>query len=504
MIKHSLQLKLLYSFMLVIVVTLTVVSLGVSLLIREQVLSGKQQELIAKGKELAREVNSFYQKNGSQEQLGQFLNSVDSFLDSRVWIVNSARQVVAVSTPGRGMGGGMHLGWGAMYGVMGGGGPLRQQGGMSAILNELAPVFAGKTWTQTFDNPVYGEKMLVVAVPIPKSGGGISGAVILNAPVAETDQFMQHIYYYIGAAGLVAVILALLVVNRLTRNIVRPLKAMQETAGAMARGDYSTLVQVETGDEVGHLGLALNSLARDLAKYITELNQMEKLRRDFVANVSHELRSPLTIIRGYNEAILDGTIDDPVLVQKYHRLMRDETVRLEHLINDLLDLSRLQAGKLDTNQDKIPLAAVVDSVVNMLKQQAEQKQVTLMDNTKEPLPPVMGNGDRITQLLLIILDNALKYTPPGGTVTVSTFKEDAAVVLQVADTGMGIPAEDLPYIWERFYKVDKSHSRASNGTGLGLAIAEQIIELHQARAEVTSAPGQGTTFTIKFPLETVC
>lgn len=494
--RHSLQLKLLYSFMLVIVVALTGVSVGVALLIKEQVVSGKQQELITKGNELAQVINSFYQKNGSQEQLGQFLNSVDSFLSSRVWIVNSSRQVIAVSNSGRGMGRGRHLamGPGPMYGGMGG------MGGVGAVINQLDPVFAGKTWMQTFDNPVYGEKMLVVAVPIPKSGGGVNGAVILNTPVAGIDQFMEHIYYYIGAAGLVAVVLALLVVNRLTRKIIRPLQGMQEIAGAMARGDYSRLVPVETSDEVGHLGLALNALSRDLAKYVAELNQMEKLRRDFVANVSHELRSPLTIIRGYNEAMLDGTIDDPLLVQKYHRLMREETVRLEHLINDLLDLSRLQAGKLAADKDKIPLAAVADSVVNMLQQQARQKQVNLVAQTKEPLPLMMGHGDRITQLLLIIMDNALKYTPAGGTVTVSTFPEAAAVVLQVADTGPGIPAEDLPHIWERFYKVDKSHSRTDQGTGLGLAIAREIIELHQAVAEVTSTPGQGTVFTIKFPL----
>ena len=342
--------------------------------------------------------------------------------------------------------------------------------------------------------------MLVVAVPITLANGQVGGAVLLHAPAAGIDAFLQHLYYYIGGAGLLAVLLALLVVNYLTRNIVRPLKDMQETAGAMARGVYNTMVKVETSDEVGRLGLALNSLARDLANYLAELNKMEKLRRDFVANVSHELRTPLTIIRSYNEALLDGTVDNPAQIKKYYCLMRDEAVRLERLINDLLDLSRLQSAKAATDKEKIPLAAIADSVVHMLKQQAEQKSIHLVANTKEPLPAIRANGDRITQLLLILLDNAIKYTPSGGTVTLTTFTDGDAVAVEVADTGTGIPSEDLPYIWERFYKVDKSHCRDDSGTGLGLAIAKQIIELHQATVSITSQVGQGTAIALRFPL----
>lgn len=500
--KHSLQLKLLYSFMLIIIVMIIGVSLGVSLLIKEQMLANKQQELIVKGSELARVVGSYQQEDINLEQLTDFLSNADKFLETRVWVVNGSRQVIAMSTPHWRMRGRMAgpAGLGPFSGNMGNNGPMMQAGGMRAILNQLDSVFAGKVWSRTIENPYYGEKMLVVAVPIQVSNGSVSGAVLLHAPVTGINSFMQRIYYYIGAAGLAAVILALLVVSWFTRNIVRPLKAMQQTAVAMARGDYSTLIKVETSDEVGHLGLALNSLSQDLSRYITELEHMEKLRRDFVANVSHELRAPLTVIRGYHEALMDGTAGDPQLTQKYHQFMQSELARLEHLIRDLLDLSRLQSGKVDIDKEDIPLSALANSVINILKQQAEQKQIVIHANTAELPPPIVGNGDRITQLLLILLDNALKYTPPGGTIAVTTSKEDDAVVLRVSDTGIGIPASDLPYIWERFYKVDKSRCRTDDGTGLGLAIAKQIIDLHHAKAEVTSILCQGTTFTIRFPL----
>jgi len=507
--KNSLQRKLLYSFMLVIGIVLIGVSIGVSLIIKEEMLSNKEQGLITKGSELAVTVGSFRQTNESTEQLSQFLTNIDGVVDYRVWVVNDSRQVIAMSAgyppppharderPGNGMG---------MMDMGHGPGPqmdhnlLFAQNAMEPIVKELGPVFAGQVWTQTFEHPFYGEKMLVVAVPIRSANGSVNAALVLNAPVTEMNAFMKHIYYYIAIAGLIAFILALWVVSWLTRGIVRPLKSMQETADAMAHGDYSTYVEIKTTDEVGRLGLALNSLAQGLAQNIEELNQMEKLRRDFVANISHEFRTPMTIIHGYNEALMDGTISDPALIQKYHSLIGDETVRLERLINDLLDLSRLQSATVEVCQEKLPLDAVVGSVVNLLKQQAEKKQILLSVHTEKNLPVIFGNGERIVQLALIIIDNALKYTPSGGCITVSTFKENDRVVLTVADTGIGIPVEDLPYIWERLYKVDKSHSRRAGGAGLGLAIGQQIIDLHQAQATVRSELDHGTTIRIAFPL----
>lgn len=511
--KNSLQHKLLYSFMLVIAVVLIGVSIGVSLIIKEEMLASKQQDLIEKGAELAMEIEAFQQGRGNLEQLPQLLNNREGFSDCRIWIVNVSRQVIAMTAPprrmgeppygmnprpGNGNGKGMGMGHGAGHQM--GNNPVLEESGMAPIVKELDGVFAGQVWTRVFEHPFYGEKMLVVAVPIHSAMGSVTAALVLNVPITEMNAFMEHIYYYIAIAGLVAFLLALLVVSWLTRGIVRPLKAMQETAGAMARGDYTNYVKIESQDEVGGLGLALNSLAQDLEKHIEELNQTEKLRRDFVANVSHEFRTPMTIIRGYNEALMDGTISDPALIQKYHHLIGEETIRLERLIKDLLDLSRLQSTVVDTDKEKLPLATVVHSVVNLLKQKAEQKQVRLCVNAQENLPEILANGDRIVQLVLIVMDNALKYTPRGGQITISTALEEERVVLRVADTGIGIPVEDLPYIWERLYKVDKAHTRADGGTGLGLAIAKQIIDLHQATATVSSEVNQGTIVAISFPL----
>lgn len=501
--KISLQLKLLIAFMLVITVTLGSVLWGISLFIKDQVLSNKQQELLQKGTELASKIQNFQAESGSIDKLGDYLTNADQYLDARIWVVDKSRQIVAMS--GHPMVGNQPHGPGlgrGNQGPMGGGMGLQGMGGMRTLFNELDPVFNGQVLKKIMDQPYYGEKMVVIAVPIKQADGSVSGAVLLNAPVTGINEFMQRTYYYAGAGGLIALLFTLLVVNRLTRAIVRPLKAMQEAAGTMAKGDYTTRVDVKSSDEVGQLGKAFNSLAEDLASYMVELEKTERLRRDFVANVSHELRTPLTIMRGYTNVLLDGIVDNPDQATNYLRIIQEETVRLERLVKDLLDLSRLQSETSSWHVESIPLPAIADNVVHMLKQAAGKKNITLDLATEGTVPNILGSGDRLTQLLLILLDNALKYTPVSGHVTLSITQDQSNVVLVVTDTGTGIPDEDLPYIWERFYKVDKSHSRTEGGAGLGLAIAKQIIDRHQAKAEVTSNLGQGTKFIIHFPVST--
>lgn len=500
--KQSLRLKLLYSFMLVIVLIIIGVSVGVSLLIKGQMISGKQRELVAKGYEIAQGVRVLYQQPGDTEALEEFLSGADRFLGARVWVVDSSQQVVAMSSAQTPMG----MGWGKLgqgrNRIGGQHGHMRMGlGGMGAVFKDMDSVFQGKVWTRTYESPFYGEQMIMAAVPFAQAQGAGNGAVVLHAPVTGINEAMRQIYYYIGAVGLAAVIMALMMVSRLTRSIVRPLRDMEKTAQDMAKGDYSSRVTVNGEDEVGRLGKALNSLAHDLERNIAELNQMEKLRRDFVANVSHELRTPLTIIRGYNEALLDGTVEPGEDAKTYYHLIGQETQRLERLIQDLLDLSRLQSQQLVMEKEWLPLPAIAEGVVNMMAQRAARQQVSLLLESQEDLPLVWGNGDRITQLLLIFLDNGLKYTLAGGTLTVSLTLEEKGVCLQVADTGAGIPPEDVPYIWERFYKADKSHSRLNQGTGLGLAIARQILELHGATVEVSSQVGQGTVFSMYFPVK---
>ena len=344
---------------------------------------------------------------------------------------------------------------------------------------------------------------MLVGVPYGKQDGA-HGAILLAEPLSGFDSFLRDIYIYTSIVGVLALILSLFMVRRLSRSIIKPLISMKDSAAAIASGDYTRKVEVHGEDEVAALGRALNALGNDLSAFVDKTERTEKIRRDFVANVSHELRTPITIIRGYNEAISDGTITDKEMIQRYRALINEETVRLERMIRELLNISRFQASdELTTGIEPLPLAEIVRNVTEKLMVKSVKRHVTLVIHADENIA-VVGNGDQLVQLIMILGDNALKYSPDNGTISFTAVRQDdGGVLLSVADQGPGIPEEDLPFIWERFYKVDKSHCRNVPGTGLGLAIAKEIIRVHGAKAQVFSTPGVGTRFEITFPKEKV-
>lgn len=227
---------------------------------------------------------------------------------------------------------------------------------------------------------------------------------------------------------------------------------------------------------------------------ISESMKLEKMRRDFVANVSHELRTPLTSIRGFIEPLIDGTVSDRETSMKYHRIIRNETLRLERLINDLLDLSRLQSGKAYLDIQKVNIVELITNISNKFQPIFSSKKIEFKFEPPDSTLFILADGDRIEQLMTIFIDNAIKFTPVGGHIEIDLAEEGNIVRISIKDTGIGIPKEDIPYIWERFYKVDKSRTSKSSGTGLGLSIAKNIIELHKQKISVESIPGSGTTF----------
>jgi two-component system phosphate regulon sensor histidine kinase PhoR len=236
---------------------------------------------------------------------------------------------------------------------------------------------------------------------------------------------------------------------------------------------------------------------------ITEIKRLETMRRDFVANVSHELRTPLTAIRGYAETLLSGALDDPVRARSFLGVIDRHSERLSRLIDDLLTLSDLELGKSPVKREAVLLETLVDEVVEVLREKAERGSVRIVKSLPAGLPLLMGDGDRLQQVLINLADNAVKYTPAGGTVTIaaqSLPNGDAPVVeVAVTDTGSGIPAEELPRLTERFYRVDKARSRELGGTGLGLAIVKHIVQAHGGKLHISSTVNVGTTVRFTVP-----
>jgi two-component system phosphate regulon sensor histidine kinase PhoR len=227
---------------------------------------------------------------------------------------------------------------------------------------------------------------------------------------------------------------------------------------------------------------------------ITELRRLERVRRDFVANVSHEFKTPLTAIQGFAETLLGGALDDKANRKRFMEIIREHAQRLARLTDDLLKLSRIEAGQLELESRPVSVAALVNGCVETARLKAESKGLLLNVELPEGLPPVRGDAAQLGEVLQNLIDNALQYTPPGGRIEVTAYSNADEVIFTVADTGIGIPEADLERIFERFYRVDAARSREAGGTGLGLSIARHIVDAHGGRIWVESAVGQGSRF----------
>jgi signal transduction histidine kinase len=294
----------------------------------------------------------------------------------------------------------------------------------------------------------------------------------------------------LGAAAVAAVLTALAVSVFVTRRIVSPVAAMTRASTRIAGGRYDERVPITSADELGQLAAQFNRMA-------ATLEQTEAHRRDLIADVAHELRTPLASIAGYMEGMLDGVIaPEP---ETFHRVHR-ETERLQRLVADLQELSRAEAGRVLLHMRAVRPETLVEAAAARLRPQFDGKGVGLTVELASGLPAVAADPDRIGQVLTNLLGNALQYTPSGGHVTVRAARDNGGVSIAVADTGIGIPAEHLPRVFERFYRVDRSRARASGGSGIGLTIARHLVEAHGGTIRADSpGPGRGSTFTVVVP-----
>ncbi len=300
-------------------------------------------------------------------------------------------------------------------------------------------------------------------------------------------------------AGLIALLLSLLIAWLLGRNMSRPIQQISIAANRIAHGDYSQRIQVQGEDEVAFLGQNFNIMA-------SEVQRTQQAQRDFLANISHDLKTPLTSIQGFSQAILDGTLPDLRSAQGAARVINDESLRMGRLVSALLELSRLQSGQVQMQPQPLDLGAMLLACVDSLQPQASACDVSLGQNGLVGLPQVMGDPDRLRQVFTNLVDNAIKHTPAGGWVQMEASiappaqgNAPGSIVVTVADNGEGIPAADLPRIFERFYQVEKSRASDGRGLGLGLAISKEIIEAHRGSIAVSSEQGKGTVFTITLP-----
>lgn len=313
-----------------------------------------------------------------------------------------------------------------------------------------------------------------------------AGTNVSNA----AGDFVSSVNHSTWLAGGAAALVALLLGSLLFFQIVSPVQRLTSAAQKIAAGDLSQRIPTQSQDEIGALATSFNQMADSLAQH-------EELRRNLIADVAHELRTPLTVIQGNLEAMLDGVL--PTSPQEIATL-RDETALLARLVADLRLLSLAEAGQLKLERVKTDPAELVARAVEPFRVQAQSSQVELTVEIAPNLPSISMDADRIAQVIRNLLSNALRHTPSGGRVTVTCGRDQSHnLLVMVADTGEGIPPVDLPFVFDRFYRADKSRSRASGGSGIGLAIVKQLVEAHGGQVWAESQPRQGATFGFTLP-----
>lgn len=441
-----------------------------------------------------------YTTRSSQAWAGQLAGYLaDYYAANQSWNgVETVLQSELETAPGM-MGNGM--GHGHMQGNPNNTAGMMMQMGSRLILVDTDGRVVSDTGSDAGSDPLTA-KDLSSGLEIFSNGEKVGTLYVLSNSAANAltlaGQFIRSMNRAILSAAAISAAAALILGAILFIQITSPVRRLQKAANSIAAGDLQQRVEIRSGDELGQLGSTFNIMAENLEKSMLQ-------RRMMVADVAHELRTPLTAMQGTLEAMKDGIL--PMDDEQVNALYA-ETMLLNRLVGDLKLLSLADAGQLTLDKMPVEIGELIRQAAERARPQAEQKNVLLETSLPPDLPSARLDPDRMTQVLGNLIGNALRYTPPGGVINLAAATADGRLQLTVTDTGIGIPSDQLPYIFERFYRVDKSRARASGGSGLGLAIVKHLLEMHGGAVSAHSPLGHdengrpsGTRITIDLPLQ---
>jgi signal transduction histidine kinase len=477
----SLSWRLIISYILIILVTLVLAFVTLIFVVRPIQNRLVRVPLVAQSRQFGRQLNNIYRQNPSNDRVLQRLNSR---------LTNSPNHLVFIDSHGTVLADSQNIWTGNQLAI-----PEAESG--------------------TLKDPD-GQTLLYGAVPVGPASNRIGYALAVSERTPLLTTLITEFGWGFVLAGLVALMVSLLLGILIARSIALPLQRIATAAGAVAVGHYEQRLPEKGPPEIERVAASFNAMA-------SQVQASQQAMRDFVSNVSHELKTPLTSIQGFSQAIMEGATQDEAARRRAAGIIHQEAARMSRLVEDLLDLARIDSGQIVMNKTPLDINQILGSTVDRLLPQAVKKEVELVQEWSK-LPPIVGDGDRLAQVFTNFLDNAVKHTPAGGRVTIrgtvargillprrvrsgsvqrnattSLSERGDFVEVSIHDTGPGIPPEDLARIFERFYQVDKSRQRG-RGTGLGLAITKEIIEGHGGYVRANSTPSTGTKFIILLPV----
>ncbi len=450
LISHKLQFRLLLSFLIVIIV-----AIGAILIFVVSNTGGELQQFdqrAAQGRDLRIEfmLSNYYAISGNWNGVQSFVEALATLEEQHIIVTNDSGIIVANSE-------GTSLG--KQYHPTAPSIPLFAPAALSTLPSQRSSV--GTLYINPENNPFTLTKGLAITI----------------------NSFLLW-------GGLIAIVLALLLTFILSRRILAPVRALTTTARQLGQGNFSKRVTVKDKGEIGELAQSFNTMADDLER-------AEKLRRNLIADTAHELRTPLSNLKGYLEAIRDDVVKpDAATINSLY----EEVTLLTRLVDDLQELALAEASELKLIRQAEDIPRIINQVTTAAQAQANTKEISLQANLPDTLPLCDIDAQRIAQVIRNLVDNAITHTPHGGKITVTAKESGNWVEVAVTDNGEGIPAEELQNIFERFYRVDRSRSRLTGGSGLGLTIAKRLVEAHGGRIAVSSELGKGSCFTFTIPI----
>ncbi|OGN98988.1 MAG: hypothetical protein A2Y89_00155 [Chloroflexi bacterium RBG_13_51_18] len=467
---HNLNFRLLIAFTLIIIVTIGSAFFLTYRTTRNEITQMGERMELSQDARMQSELSSYYQIVNTWEGIQVFIEQWGELYQRRIILADKNGVIVADSD-------GLLLGNTYNDDLIGEEMAQIPISATGQVLEIIMPQRKGKPWVSTITPDTAGT-LYVVHGEFPN---------INQAALQITFESIGRFFIF---GGLVAIAIAILLTFLLSRRILSPVKALIGATRRFGRGDFSHRVDYKDKGELGELASSFNSMADDLER-------IERLRRNMVADVAHELRTPLSNLKGYLEAISDGVIkpDESTI-----RSLNEEASSLSRLVADLQELSLADAGELKMTIQPENINDLIYETVNALQPKAAAKDLKLITDLSTELPELNIDAQRIKQVLYNLLDNAIAHTGKGGTITAAAKHQNNMVSISVSDTGEGIPTEELPMIFERFYRVDKSRARTTGGSGLGLTIAKRLVEAHGGKISVDSQPGKGSTFTFILPV----
>lgn len=359
---------------------------------------------------------------------------------------------------------------------------------------ELSGSFVGKTedYSGASSLGIYAERRYVCSKPVADESGGVSAYIVSTSVIPSFKFQLEALWRIYIFSALIPILIMLAVIYIITYRLTKPLKMMSQAAHAMSRGDFSRRIPVTSDDEIGELAVAFNQMTNSLSR-------LEGMRKSFVADVSHELKTPMTTIGGFIDGILDGTIEQEK--QKYYlEIASEEVKRLSRMVESMLSISRLESEEFVFKSEKFDFKDLLINVVISQEQRIEQKNLEIEGLDGIPNITINADKDLIHRVVYNLVDNAVKFCDQKGKISFELLNDSKYMSFSIKNTGGGIPKAELPYIFERFYKIDKSRSANKRSTGLGLYIVKTIIKKHGGTITVHSKEKEYTAFTVTLPL----